>query len=163
MWSIVRSVFRSIFSATSKRPGALAALALVVSVLLTCGATGVSAQDVPAPPDVAPEVGAPVAAAPAPLVLEGTLSEYFIYLPQIAAPAGAVHFAVENIGRQRHNLRVLGTGIDQVTPTLRAGQSGSLDVLFVDPGPYTVYCDLADHADQGMTVTFVVEDPFTNP
>jgi plastocyanin len=102
-------------------------------------------------------------APPAPLVLEGTLSEYFIYLPQIAAPAGVVHFAVENIGRQRHNLRVLGTGIDQVTPTLRAGQSGSLDVLFVDPGLYTVYCDLADHADQGMTMTFVVEDPFTNP
>ena len=105
----------------------------------------------------------PEDAPPAGLVLEGTLSEYFIYLPQITAPAGVVQFAVENIGRQRHNLRVLGTGVDQATPSLRAGQSASVDVLLVEPGAYTIYCDLADHADRGMTMTFLVEDAFTKP
>ena len=95
------------------------------------------------------------------LVLEGTLSEYFIYLPQLTSNARTVRFVVENVGVQRHNLRVVGNGVDRVTPVLRGGQSGEVEVFFVDPGPYTVYCDIGDHADQGMTTGFYVEGPFT--
>ena len=130
------------------------ALALALSLLLSCGATLAAAQELEmsaAPPE-------PPADA---LVLEGTLSEYFIYLPQLTSNARTVRFVVENVGLQRHNLRVVGNGVDRVTPVLRAGQSGEVEVFFVDPGPYTVYCDIGDHADQGMTTGFYVEGPFT--
>ena len=138
-------------------PRSLAALLFLLSVLFTCGtapaaAQGHGAEDVTRPDDVA-----------APLALEGTLSEYFIYLPQQSGPAGTVRFAVQNIGERRHNLRVVGNGVDRATPDLRPGQSGEVEVFFTDPGPYTVYCDLADHADRGMTTAFVAEDPFTQP
>jgi len=150
-------------------PRSLAALLFLFFVLFTCGmsagAQKLGAEDTAAP--VAAEAvaeTAPARAAPAgPLVLEGTLSEYFVSLPQQSAPAGAVRFVVQNIGQRRHNLRVVGNGVDKATPDLRPGQTGEIEVLFTDPGPYTVYCDLADHADRGMTTTFVAEDPFTQP
>jgi uncharacterized cupredoxin-like copper-binding protein len=149
------------------------ALALALSLLLSCGATLAAAQELEM--SVAPP-GAPAGVEPAEratpegvgteppadaLVLEGTLSEYFIYLPQLTSNARTVRFVVENVGLQRHNLRVVGNGVDRVTPVLRAGQSGEVEVYFVDPGPYTVYCDIGDHADQGMTTGFYVEGPFT--
>ena len=129
------------------------ALALALSLLLSCGATLAAAQEL--------EMSAAPLEAPDALILEGTLSEYFIYLPQLTSNARTVRFVVENVGLQRHNLRVVGNGVDRVTPVLRAGQSGEVEVFFVDPGPYTVYCDIGDHADQGMTTGFYVEGPFT--
>jgi hypothetical protein len=140
------------------------ALALTLSLLLTCGAQPAAGQEM-APPALEGSLPAPEEAPPAPppdaLVLEGTLSEYFIYLPQLTSSARTVRFVVENVGLQRHNLRVVGNGVDRVTPELRAGQWGEVEVFFADPGPYTVYCDIGDHADQGMTTGFYVEGPFT--
>jgi Multicopper oxidase len=140
------------------------ALALALSLLLTCGARLAAGQEM-APPALEAALPAPEEAPPAPppdaLVLEGTLSEYFIYLPQLTSNARTVRFVVENVGLRRHNLRVVGNGVDRVTPALRAGQSGEVEVFFADPGPYTVYCDIGDHADQGMTTGFYVEGPFT--
>jgi hypothetical protein len=144
------------------------ALALALSLLFTCGAWLAAGQEMapPAPEDSLPasEEAPPAPEAPPPdaLVLEGTLSEYFIYLPQLTSNARTVRFVVENVGLQRHNLRVVGNGVDRVTPVLRAGQSGEVEVFFADPGPYTVYCDIGDHADQGMTTGFYVEGPFTD-
>jgi plastocyanin len=90
-------------------------------------------------------------------VIDGTLSEYSISLPQIQAKPGTVRFAMSNVGALRHNLRVVGSGLDRKLGDLRPGQKGSLDVTFTDPGTYTVYCDLADHADRGMTLTFTIQ------
>jgi hypothetical protein len=144
-------------------PRSLAALLFLLSVLFTCGMAPVGARGLEAD-GVAPADGVARADGVAgPLLLEGTLSEYFIYLPQQSGPAGAVRFVVQNIGARRHNLRVVGNGVDRATPDLRPGQSGEVEVFFTDPGPYTVYCDLADHADRGMTTAFVAEDPFTQP
>ena len=141
------------------------ALALALSVLLACCSQLAAGQEM-APPTQEPssppaEEAPPEPPAPDALILEGTLSEYFIYLPQLTSNARTVRFVVENVGVQRHNLRVVGNGVDRVTPVLRAGQSGEVEVYFVDPGPYTVYCDIGDHADQGMTTGFYVEGPFT--
>jgi hypothetical protein len=140
------------------------AVALALSLLLSCGARLAAGQEM-APPSLEPSPPSVEEASPAPLpdtlLLEGTLSEYFIYLPQLTSNARTVRFVVENVGVQRHNLRVVGNGVDRVTPVLRAGQSGEVEVFFVDPGPYTVYCDIGDHADQGMTTGFYVEGPFT--
>jgi plastocyanin len=91
-------------------------------------------------------------------VVEGTLSEFSISLAQDSAPPGTVRFAVQNIGQRRHDLRVVGNGVDHQTRELRPGQSAQLEVTFDEPGIFTVYCDLADHADRGMTTTFTVED-----
>src|SRR5439155_13056491 len=87
-------------------------------------------------------------------ILSGTLSEYSISLPQISANPGTVRFTMSNIGQIRHNLRVAGSGVDTKLADLRPGQNGSVDVTFAEPGPYMVYCDLADHADRGMSLTF---------
>src|SRR4051794_10019270 len=103
-------------------PRSLAAALFLLSVLFTCGVAAAQA----------PPAG--------PLILEGTLSEYFIYLPQQSGPAGTVRFVVQNIGERRHNLRVVGNGVDKATPDLRPGQTGEVEVFFTDPGPYTVYC-----------------------
>ncbi len=89
--------------------------------------------------------------------VEGTLSEYSISLQRISAKIGTVRFVMSNVGELRHNLRVVGSGVDRKTADLRTGQSGQLDVTFLDPGPYLVYCDLADHQDLGMLLTFNVE------
>ena len=101
-------------------PRSLAALLFLLSVLFTCrpgpaAAQGLQSDDVARADDVA-----------GPLVLEGTLSEYFIYLPQQSGPAGSVRFVVQNIGVQRHNLRVVGNGVDRATRTcVRASQARS--------------------------------------
>jgi plastocyanin len=90
-------------------------------------------------------------------VLDGTLSEFSIFLPQITARLGTVRFVMNNVGTLRHNLRVVGNGLDVKTADLRGGQTGQVEVTFVDPGPYLVYCDLADHEDLGMTLTLNVQ------
>lgn len=119
-------------------------------------ATATARAATPTPPPPGPT--APVATAkPATLqVVQGSLSEYSISLGQISAQPGTVRFAVANVGELRHNLHVTGSGVDKKMSDLRAGQSGQLDVTFTDPGAYTVYCDLADHADRGMTLTFTI-------
>jgi plastocyanin len=90
-------------------------------------------------------------------VLDGTLSEYSISLPRITAKLGTVRFVMSNVGVQRHNLRVVGSGVDKKTADLRGGQSGQIEITFTDPGAYQVYCDLADHEELGMLLTFNVE------
>src|SRR4051794_8689533 len=89
--------------------------------------------------------------------ITGTLSEYSILLAAESAPPGLVRFTVQNIGQRKHNLRIAGNGVDAGTRDIAPGQTGRVEVRFVDPGPYTVYCDLADHADRGMQLTFTIE------
>ncbi len=89
----------------------------------------------------------------APRVLEVSLSEYSIYLSQVTGTIGRVRFLLENIGERRHDLRVVGSGVDRKSPVLRAGQTGAVDVEFVESGLYSVYCDVDDHVDRGMSLT----------
>jgi len=101
------------------------------------------------------------AATPRPInaqVIDGTLSEYSIYLPLLTARLGTVRFTLTNVGVARHNLRIVGGGIDQKSSDLLGGRSGQVEVTFVDPGPYFVYCDIADHEELGMALTFNVYD-----
>ena len=89
---------------------------------------------------------------------EGTLSEYAISLPQLTVKTGTVRFSLTNIGVERHNLRIVGNGIDSKTPDLLRGRAGQVQVTFVDPGPYYVYCDISDHEQLGMALTLNVND-----
>jgi uncharacterized cupredoxin-like copper-binding protein len=133
---------------------------LVATVVISWGLTRVAAQSGPDSPaataGAAP--GDAIVAPPTVTDVEGSLSEYSISLSEVAVPTGTVRFAVENVGQQRHDLRVVGNGVDRQTRELRPGQSGDLEVTFDEPGIFTVYCDLADHADRGMTTTLTVED-----
>jgi hypothetical protein len=115
----------------------------------------------PRPVATAPSRSTPPAGAtlrPRPdLVLDGTLSEYAISLPQIGASTGTIRFTLTNVGTLRHDLHVIGNGVDEKSPELAARRSGAVDVTFTEPGAYTVYCDLGDHADRGMSLTFTIE------
>ena len=91
-------------------------------------------------------------------LLETSLSEYSIYLPQITVKPGTVRFSLTNVGVQRHNIRVVGNGIDRKSVELIGGRSGQLEVTFVDPGPYYVYCDISDHEQLGMALTLNVSE-----
>jgi plastocyanin len=90
-------------------------------------------------------------------VLEGTLSEYSIYLPRLTVHVGTVRLLMTNTGTVRHNLRITGPGVDRKTADLRGGQAGQMEVTFAEPGSYDVYCDIGDHPERGMTLTFTVE------
>jgi plastocyanin len=138
---------------------ALATLPLLLAGCARANATGVS--DVPPPPPVVQSSGASsqsgAVAANAVTEVAATLSEYSISLSTTTAKPGTVRFKVQNVGERKHNLRIYGNGVDKMTRDLAPRQSAQLEVRIVDPGPYTVYCDLADHADRGMQLTFNVE------
>ncbi|HET7769726.1 MAG TPA: multicopper oxidase domain-containing protein, partial [Chloroflexota bacterium] len=61
-------------------------------------------------------------------------------------------------GLQRHNVRVVGNGIDRKSVDLIGGRSAQLEVTFVDAGPYYVYCDISDHEQLGMALTLNVSE-----
>ena len=52
-----------------------------------------------------------------------------------------------NAGSQTHNLGVEGT--DLITPDIEPGGSATLDLSSLEAGSYTLYCDIAGHADSG--------------
>jgi plastocyanin len=90
--------------------------------------------------------------------LDTSLSEYSIYVPQITVKPGTVRFSLTNVGVQRHNVRVVGNGIDRKSVDLIGGRSAQLEVTFVDAGPYYVYCDISDHEQLGMALTLNVSE-----
>ena len=143
------------------RPVAIGVPALPTIVALAPTATRAPAATATTRPPGTATARPAVTATPRPAgiqqTVEGTLSEYSISLQRISAKVGTVRFVMSNVGELRHNLRVVGSGVDRKTVDLRAGQSGQLDITFLDPGPYLVYCDLADHQDLGMLLTFNVE------
>ena len=72
-------------------------------------------------------------------------------------PAGKITFQVKNEGTMTHGFFVRGNGVQQGSPDIPVGQSGTLS-LTLKPGSYTVYCPLADlsHRKAGMLATLVV-------
>ena len=86
-----------------------------------------------------------------------TLSEWKVKLGRDTVPAGKITFQVKNEGTMTHGFFVRGNGVQQGSPDISAGQSGSL-TLSLKPGSYTVYCPLADlsHRKAGMLTTLVV-------
>ena len=86
-----------------------------------------------------------------------TLSEWKLKLGRDTVPAGKITFQVKNEGTMTHGFFVRGNGVQQGSPDIPVGQSGSLTVT-LKPGSYTVYCPLADlsHRKAGMLATLVV-------
>ena len=86
-----------------------------------------------------------------------TLSEWKVKLGRDTVPAGKISFQVKNEGTMTHGFFVRGNGVQQGSPDIPVGQSGTL-TLTLKPGSYTVYCPLADlsHRKAGMLTTLVV-------
>ncbi|MDF2732035.1 MAG: putative multicopper oxidase, partial [Desertimonas sp.] len=93
--------------------------------------------------------GAVAAVAP----VQADLSEFAITLSAGSLDVGG-SIVVTNTGSQTHNLGVEGT--DLLTPDIEPGGSATLDLSNLDAGTYTLYCDIAGHADSGMTAPLVI-------
>ncbi|HMM28668.1 MAG TPA: hypothetical protein PKD46_10325 [Aggregatilineaceae bacterium] len=79
-----------------------------------------------------------------------------INMPTTLAP-GRIVFNVTNDGTMEHNFEIEGQGIEQaLNANLQPGESGQLEVE-LQAGTYTVYCPVADHADQGMRLELTVQ------
>ena len=71
--------------------------------------------------------------------------------------AGLISFEVTNDGTIEHNFEVEGEGIEEeLEENLQPGESGTLE-FELPAGEYRVYCPVANHAQQGMELTLMVE------
>lgn len=85
------------------------------------------------------------------------LREFTIDMPG-SIPAGLTTFEVTNNGTFEHNFEIEGQGIDQVfDANLLPGESRTLQVD-LQPGAYDVYCPVANHREQGMSLELVVTE-----
>jgi uncharacterized cupredoxin-like copper-binding protein len=85
------------------------------------------------------------------------LSEWKIEMPTKIS-AGSVVFRIVNVGKDSHNLRIEGQGIEKQLPhNLKAGEKAELQVD-LQPGTYQVYCPvgLGIHKKRGMHLQLVV-------
>jgi len=89
-----------------------------------------------------------------PETAEVTLAEFTITPANVTADAGPLFLKVTNKGTMTHNLSV--PELSKKTIDLNPGASASLDLGDVKAGSYKILCEIAGHADSGMTGTLVV-------
>lgn len=122
--------------------------ALVLSATLALVACGPTEDDEGATEGTPPAGGTAV---------EVVLTEYQIDMPA-SIPAGMITFDVANSGEMTHSFEVEGNGVEEsLEDDLEPNQTASLEVE-LEPGTYTVYCPIGDHADQGMELELTVTD-----
>lgn len=75
---------------------------------------------------------------------------------QFEAPAGEVTIAYENQGQIRHTLVIEDV---EGWETLEVEESGAVATgsIELEPGEYTLFCDVAGHREAGMEATLTVE------
>ena len=81
-----------------------------------------------------------------------SLAEFSISPDPIEVAVGGT-LSVTNEGSVVHNLSVEGNA----TPMLDSGGRATLDLSALEPGSYTVFCDVSGHAAAGMEATLTVE------
>src|SRR3546814_7834296 len=84
--------------------------------------------------------------------LEVTLKDFAFDPDDLRVDAGAV-LNLTNEGSVAHNLAVDGTASDMI----EAGEGGTLDLADVEPGTYTIICEVPGHEAAGLRGTLVVE------
>jgi hypothetical protein len=104
------------------------------------------------PPETDSPTGRPT---PASATQEVHLIEYAIHMPD-TLPAGRIAFNVENGGKETHAFEIEGNGIEAKTNELTGGNTAALEVD-LEPGTYTIYCPVKDHAKKGMKKTVTVK------
>ena len=87
--------------------------------------------------------------------IDVTLTEYEITMPD-TIPAGPVVFRITNAGQEEHSFEVEGDDFEEeLEHNLAPGATDSLRVD-LSPGPYTIYCPVADHVTEGMNKPITV-------
>jgi uncharacterized cupredoxin-like copper-binding protein len=104
-----------------------------------------------------------------------SMKDWEIALDPTTAPAGPITFDVTNDGPTTHEFEIFSGDVDPATLPVENGvavtdglelidevedvTAGSTAQLEVDlePGTYALICNLADHYEQGMYTTLVVE------
>ena len=81
-----------------------------------------------------------------------SLSEFAISPDALEIPAGAV-VSVDNAGTVTHNLSVDGTA----SPMIAGGDSVELDLSSLEPGTYTMRCDVPGHVAAGMVGSLTIK------
>lgn len=81
-----------------------------------------------------------------------SLSEFAISPGALEIPAGTV-VAVDNTGAVTHNLSVDGTA----SPMIAGGDSVELDLSSLEPGTYTMRCDVPGHEAAGMVGSLTIK------
>lgn len=108
--------------------------------------------------DITPRIDAVKVGAATPSTgnsVEVDLSEFAITMPD-TLPAGPTTFMISNTGDVKHNFEIEGQGIEKkLSMNLKSGESKTLKVD-LEPGTYTVYCPVGEHADKGMKMQLVV-------
>lgn len=87
--------------------------------------------------------------------LNVTLTEFAIE-GDLTAPAGRVQLNVTNAGSIEHNLALVDPSVK--SSNLMAGASETLDLGVLEPGTYTLICEIAGHEASGMTAQLVITD-----
>jgi plastocyanin len=71
---------------------------------------------------------------------------------EVEVSPGSVTFDVVNDGQTVHNLEIEGSGVEEVSDDIDAGESTQLTVD-LGAGEYVMYCAIGNHRDLGMEGT----------
>lgn len=155
-------------SATTKRSsagfvafmlGTGGTLVLLIAILALGGANH-PAPFVPASggsSGAAPAAGGGGNDAPAPAgdnALNVVEKDFAIAMDKTTIKAGSITFNIKNNGPSPHNIAV--KELNKVSDNVDAGKTGSLAVD-LQPGTYTVICNIPGHEQLGMKVTLTVQ------
>lgn len=103
----------------------------------------------PEAPEEAPSAASGTGAA---ATLDVSLRDFAIDPGDARVAAGAV-LQITNDGAIQHNLAVDGAASDMLAP----GSAGTLDLSELEPGTYTMICQVPGHEAAGMKGTLVIE------
>lgn len=122
----------------------LAALALIAAVI-GVGIAAVDAGDGDGGDDSAGDA-----------TLDVDLTDEFAITPDPIEVAAGASLHVTNSGALEHNLAVKDSSL--ATEMLAGGGEGDLDLSGLEPGTYTVFCEVPGHETAGMTAEMVIAE-----
>ena len=94
------------------------------------------------------------ACSPAPASVEIIQREWEIDTQSQVANAGPVTFVVTNLGNLEHNFVI--EGMEETIELILPQDTQSL-LVRLDPGTYSLICNLSGHQEAGMETTFTVD------
>jgi hypothetical protein len=135
--------------------------AVMLTVLCACAIKDQHIATAPAASALKPALPDPSTDPLNPQSIPVTLTEWKIEMPT-SLPAGPTSFKIKNDGKDSHNLKIKGEGIEKsLSKNLKPGESGELQVN-LRPGTYKVYCPVGvgptSHDSKGMAFQLVVTE-----
>jgi plastocyanin len=125
----------------------IALATIVIAIVAIIGAVAIAA--------VVSDDGAAAGGAPTTSQLNITLTEFALE-GDLTAPAGHVILNISNEGSIDHNAAVRELGLSSAT--LPGGGSTTLDLGVLEPGTYTLFCEVAGHESAGMVADLVITE-----